>query len=101
MKSLEEQDEDYRIKPEPMEFWVNVIGGKLSEGFETFEKARDAVAFQPIKTIKVRRCEMNKEDKQDKEDLEQLEKEAEAARQITDEDAEYHPEDESKAWNPD
>ena len=46
---------DYRIKTEPMEFWVNVfdeVNGAYA--YETEEKAINGASIPPVKRIKVR-----------------------------------------------
>ena len=46
---------DYRIKQQPMEFWVNVYrGGYIGIGHETEKQAVDINEDNIIKTIKVR-----------------------------------------------
>jgi len=44
---------DYRIKQEPMEFWVNTFNGRASTCWQTKEEA-EAVDQPNMKTIKVR-----------------------------------------------
>ena len=46
---------DYRIKLEPIEFWVNVFDKfNGAYAYETEEKAINGASMPPIKTIKVR-----------------------------------------------
>ena len=48
---------DYRIKPKPLEFWVNVYKGRyLSDRYESKEAALRGKSFADdyIKTVKVR-----------------------------------------------
>ena len=46
---------DYRIKPKPREFWVNIYASKdMGYAYETEEKAVQAGGINALKTIKVR-----------------------------------------------
>ena len=47
-------DMDYRIKPEPMEFWVNVYSNDISAAYRTEKEAVSATNSGYTKTIKVR-----------------------------------------------